>query len=221
MAGKDVFVSYSQADRDCAFELVARVEAENIQCWIAPRDISPASDWAAEIIDAIAAARVMVLVFSASSNASAQVRREVERAIHKHVQILPFRIEHLTPSKSLEYFLSSQHWMDAFSGPMDGHYSRLCSYLKTQLMTAPTEAPPAASPAARTFGEASGATDLRHIELELANFIGPIAHVLVKKAAARSSGADDLIASLATELDSAAERSLFVERCRPRGKPGA
>jgi hypothetical protein len=51
------------------------------------------------------------------SNHSAQVRREVERAVHKQVQILPFRIEDVLPSKSLEYFLSSQHWMDAFPPP--------------------------------------------------------------------------------------------------------
>ena len=40
----------------------------------------------------------MVLVFSASSNQSPQVRREVERAVHKQVNILPFRIEDLMPS---------------------------------------------------------------------------------------------------------------------------
>jgi hypothetical protein len=64
-------------------------------CWVAPRDIPPAADWAAEIIAAISAAR----------------------AVHKQVQILPFRIEDVLPSKSLEYFLSSQHWMDAFPPP--------------------------------------------------------------------------------------------------------
>jgi hypothetical protein len=128
----DVFISYSQPDAECAIELVARLEAEGIKCWIAPRDITPAADWAAEIIDAISAARLMVLVFSASSNHSAQVRREVERAVHKQVQILPFRIEDVLPSKSLEYFLSSQHWMDAFPAPRDAHYARLCSYLKAR-----------------------------------------------------------------------------------------
>ena len=113
----DVFISYSQPDRDCAHEMVARLEAQGVKCWIAPRDIAPSADWAAEIIDAITAARVMVLIFSASSNQSPQVRREVERAVHKGVSILPFRIENVLPSKSLEFFLSSQHWMDAFPPP--------------------------------------------------------------------------------------------------------
>jgi hypothetical protein len=132
-----VFISYSQPDRDCAFELVARLEEQNINCWIAPRDIAPSADWAAEIMDAISAARMMILVFSGSSNLSPQVRREVERAVHKQLNILPFRIEDVLPSKSLEFFLSTQHWMDAFPPPREAHYARLCTYLQSQPMRRP------------------------------------------------------------------------------------
>ena len=95
---RDVFISYSQPDHACAFELVARLEAEGINCWIAPRDIAPSADWAAEIMDAISSVRVMILVFSANSNLSPQVRREVERAVHKQLSVLPFRIEDVPPS---------------------------------------------------------------------------------------------------------------------------
>jgi hypothetical protein len=45
---RDVFVSYSVPDRDCAFELVTRLEARGLSVWIAPRDISPAAEWAEE-----------------------------------------------------------------------------------------------------------------------------------------------------------------------------
>src|SRR6202044_97093 len=85
---KHAVVSYSQPERECAQAIVAHLEAQGVRCWIAPRDISPSSDWAEEIIDAITAARVMILVFSSSSNQSPQVRREVERAVHKQVSIL-------------------------------------------------------------------------------------------------------------------------------------
>ena len=64
---RDVFVSYSQPDHERAFELVERLEARGLTVWIAPRDISPAADWAAEIIDAISAARLMVLVSPATA----------------------------------------------------------------------------------------------------------------------------------------------------------
>ncbi len=213
----DVFISYSQPDGECAHEMVARLEAHGVKCWIAPRDIAPSADWAAEIIDAIAAARGMVLVFSASTNQSPQVRREVERAVHKGVNILPFRIEDVLPSKSLEFFLSAQHWMDAFPPPREQYYERLCSYLKTQLSSLATSAPPRTSEPPATAGSGAHAfssAEFQHIEAQLAGYIGPLAKHLVRRAALRATGVEDLIARLATELDAESDRSAFVHRCR-------
>jgi hypothetical protein len=212
---RDVFISYSQPDHTCAFELVARLEAEGINCWIAPRDIAPSADWAAEIMDAIASVHVMILVFSANSNLSPQVRREVERAVHKQLSVLPFRIENVSPSKSLEFFLSSQHWMDAFPPPREPHYARLCNYLKTQLAADPVrQALPAIAPAAGASAHAFDSSQLLHIERQLAGYIGPLAKHLVKTAASRATGVDELVGRLATELDTESERREFTQRCR-------
>ena len=221
---REVFISYSQGDYACAMELVGRVEAEGIDCWIAPRDIAPSADWAAEIIDAISKSRVMILVFSASSNDSPQVRREVERAVHKQVSILPFRIENVLPSKSLEYFLSAQHWMDAFPPPREAHYARLCTYLKNQLSKsdssraaitdlASTQPTPILASAAPLDG-----SELVRVERLLAGYIGPIARHLVKAAAPRSSSLDELVAELAKELETETDRHQFTQRWRS-GEP--
>lgn len=215
----DAFISYSQPDHDCAFELVAQLEAQDINCWIAPRDIAPSADWAAEIMDAISSVRVMILVFSASSNLSPQVRREVERAVHKQLSILPFRIENVLPSKSLEFFLSAQHWMDAFPPPRQPHYARLCAYLKTQLAAEPASpAHPSTATAGGASAHAFDSAHLLHIERQLAGYIGPLAKHLVKTAASRAGGVDDLLGRLATELDTESERREFTQRCR-MGKP--
>jgi hypothetical protein len=203
-----VFISYSQPDRECAQAIVTHLEAEGVRCWIAPRDISPSSDWAAEIIDAISAARVMVLVFSSSSNQSPQVRREVERAVHKQIDVLPFRIEDVMPSKSLEFFLSSQHWLDAFPPPRELHYRRLSSHLK-----ALTSASRERLLAPETHVAAFAAPELDHIEHVLAEYIGPLAKLLVKRAASRAGDRADLIARLSTELDREADRTAFTQRC--------
>ena len=211
---RDVFVSYSQPDRDCAFEIVERLEERGIPCWIAPRDIEPSADWAAEIMDAISLARMMILVFSASSNQSPQVRREVERAVHKQLSILPFRIEDVLPSKSLEFFLSTQHWMDAFPPPREPHYARLCTYLKKQSSGEPSQPsahadsiPPGAD--AAHFDDA----DLQRIERLLAGYIGPLAKHLVRAAARRAAGVEDLVAHLASELDTESQRRAFTHNC--------
>jgi hypothetical protein len=212
---RDAFISYSQPDHTCAVELVARLEAEGINCWIAPRDIAPSADWAAEIMDAISSVRVMILVFSANSNLSPQVRREVERAVHKQLSVLPFRIENVLPSKSLEFFLSAQHWMDAFPPPREPHYARLCTYLKTQLAADPVrQALPTIAAAAGASTHAFDSAQLLHIERQLAGYIGPLAKHLVKTAASRAAGVDDLVGRLAAELDTESERREFTQRCR-------
>lgn len=210
--GRAVFVSYSQPDRAPALGLVTHLEAHAIDCWVAPRDVEPGSDWAAQIIEAIAAARVMVLVFSASANASPQVRREVERAVHRRVAVLPFRVEDVLPSSSLEYFLSSQHWLDAFPPPLEPHYARLGAYLKS-LLAAGTGAEPAAAAGAAREAVPSAAA-LKRLELELARYIGPVARHLVNRVAARTFGLEALIGELGAEIESEADRRAFVVACR-------
>jgi hypothetical protein len=211
-----VFVSYSQPDREIAEQIVAHLEPEGLPCWVAPRNVRPGRDWAEEIVDAIAAARLMVLVFSASANSSVQVRREVERAVHRRVVVLPFRVESVNPAGSLEYFLSSQQWLDAFPPPMEPHYARLLAYLKSHLAEAGVFAP--ASSAAE--GEASAPvwqpspTMLARLEAELARYIGPVARLLVNRAARRATGIDTLILDLGAEIDSETERRQFINASR-------
>jgi len=231
MTPRRVFVSYSQSDREPAFGIVSRLEGAGIDCWIAPRDVTPAADWAAEIVEAITAARVMVLVFSASTNDSPQVRREVERAVHHRVAVLPFRIADVLPSKSLEYFLSSQHWLDAFPPPLEPHYGRLIDHVRAFLESGP--AAPAASGSYATPATATGSyatppapsgtgtvpalidpAQLRRFEVELAGYIGPLARHLVKRAAASAAGPESLIVMLGTEIESEADRSRFLGACR-------
>lgn len=222
----DLFVSYSQPDRQAAFALVQRLEARGIGVWIAPRDVSPAADWAAEIIDAITSARLMLLIFSASSNDSAQVRREVERAVHKQLPILPFRLENVLPSKSLEYFLSTQHWMDAFPPPLEPHIDRLCAYLESALGKVAVHERPVelharqqSAPTAITHPTATlDAAHLRQLEVELARHIGPVAGHLVRRATQGGGDLDALAQRLAPEIDGETERRHFLEACWRIGK---
>jgi hypothetical protein len=225
---RDIFISYSQPDRECAYELTHHLEANGFTVWIAPRDVSPAAEWAAEIIDAISAAKVMVLVFSSSSNTSPQVRREVERAVHKDLRILPFRIEDVLPSRSLEYFLSSQHWLDGFPAPRTLHYERLRACLRQWVpetapappsrpeatVAAAASAPPRAAEARASGGVIHGFTvsaeQRRELETRLARILGPIAGILIDRMATGAADCADLERRLAAELDSD-DRQRFLQ----------
>ena len=214
----DVFVSYSLPDRTQAFEIVAQLEARGIKVWVAPRDIAPSAEWAAEIIEAIGASKIMVLVFSGASNSSPQVRREVERAVHRQVPILTVRLEDALPTKSMEYFLSAQHWLDAFPPPLTLHCEQLCREVSTLLAAAPVPrvelyAAPSSAPR-EAPRPAFTAEELGSLQRRLAHHVGPVAAHLVKRAAAKATSWTELTTQLAAEIDAAPARHAFLEGCR-------
>ncbi len=130
----DVFICYSSKDKSIADTVCAALESKGIHCWIAPRDISPGADYGESIIDGINHVKVLVLIFSSNANASqSQIKREVERAVHKNIPIIPFRIEDIAPVKALEYFLSTPHWLDAFTPPLERHFNSLATAVRHQL----------------------------------------------------------------------------------------
>jgi hypothetical protein len=222
----DVFLSHSHLDKVFADAICHSLEAHAIRCWVAPRDIRPSEDWAEAIINALDTARVLVLVFSSNSNSSPQVRREVERAVNKGLHILPLRIEDVPLSKSLEYFISTQHWLDAIEGELGFHLGQLRDCLSVLLgrplagldtpAQAPSSAPapPRQGPAPAAAAAAIDSAVLDRIEGQLARLIGPIAKVLVRRMAPAAAGPAELIARLANEIDDAAERKSFIARCQ-------
>jgi hypothetical protein len=129
----DVFISYAHEDRTVANAVVATLESRGIRCWISPRDILPGEDWGEAIIDAIQEAHALVLVFSSHSNESDQIKREVERAVHQGLAVIPLRIEDVLPSKTLEYFISTQHWLDALTPPLEDHLAHLADTITVLL----------------------------------------------------------------------------------------
>jgi biotin transporter BioY len=138
----DVFVSYSSGDKPTADAVCATLERRGIRCWMAPRDILPGVDWGGAIVDAINASTVMVLVYSARANDSPQIKREVERAVHRGLPIIPFRIEDVPMSKTLEYFMSMPHWLDALTPPLQDHLDRLAETTRLILERAGPVLPP-------------------------------------------------------------------------------
>lgn len=129
----DVFISYSSKDKTVADAVCASLEARRIRCWIAPRDVLPGISYAEALIDGLNRSRILVLVFSANSNNSPQVMREIERAVHKGISIIPLQIENVIPTKAMEYFVSSSHWLDALTPPFENHLKKLADTVETLL----------------------------------------------------------------------------------------
>jgi hypothetical protein len=126
----DAFISFAVEDESTAEAMCTALEARGIRCWIAPRDVLPGADYAQSIVEAISQSRIMVLVFSSWANHSPHVRREVERAVSRGIPILPFRIEEVPLSPSLEYFIGTVHWLDALTPPLDKHLHHLAETVR-------------------------------------------------------------------------------------------
>ena len=114
----DVFISYSHLNKNVADAICARLEADGVRCWYAPRDIEPGADWAESIIQTIESVKVMVVVFTDQSNSSKQVMNEIANAANANVTIMPFRLINAQPSGGIKYYFTSVHWLDAVDVPL-------------------------------------------------------------------------------------------------------
>jgi hypothetical protein len=133
-----VFISYSSSDKTLAETICIRLEQSNIDCWMAPRNITPGLNYGQAIIGAINECRIMVVVFTDHANRSKFVSREVERAVSKGRIIIPVRLEDVLPWGSLEFFLCADHWLDATQPPVDRHLDKLVKSIQALLDTPDT-----------------------------------------------------------------------------------
>src|ERR1700688_705505 len=112
----DVFISYASQDAALADAVVAALEANGFNCWIAPRDVTPGAFYAGAIVNAIDSAKAIVLILSQNAAASPHVVREVERAASKRRPIVSLRIDQAPLPADLQYFLNTSQWLDASEG---------------------------------------------------------------------------------------------------------
>jgi uncharacterized RDD family membrane protein YckC len=131
----EVFISYSSKDKQIADAMCAKLEENGVGCWIAPRDIIPGAIFHDALMNAIDKARIMVMIYSSNSLNSPQVIRELTRAVEKNVVIIPFRIEDIPPSGSMEWLISVPHWLDALTLPLEQHLQSLSKNIKFILET--------------------------------------------------------------------------------------
>jgi hypothetical protein len=135
------FISYAKPDLAKAQEICESLERRGFPCWIAPRDVPAGSAYGDEIILGIERSRCLVLVLSEAANQSPFVYREVERAVSKLKPVFPIRIQEVLPSRSLEFFVSTSQWIDAFHGVLTTHVERLAGDLSDErVMQAGSEA---------------------------------------------------------------------------------
>ncbi|MBQ6594826.1 MAG: toll/interleukin-1 receptor domain-containing protein [Clostridia bacterium] len=111
----DIFISYSERDKNVAHAICASLEGAHMRCWYAPRNILAGEAAAEAIPKAIREARIFVLVFTDSANDSEQILREVNLAVTAGCAIIPYRLTRSEPSGDMGYYLGPVHWLDAMN----------------------------------------------------------------------------------------------------------
>lgn len=145
-----VFISYASQDASLANAVVGALERDGVSCWIAPRDVEPGALYADEIVSAINDCRVVVLVLSGHSVASAHVGKELERASSKNRRIIALRTDATPLPRAFEYFLSESQWIEVGPGGLDQAATKLAESVRRHLGTAAASAQGAAEVAHST-----------------------------------------------------------------------
>ncbi|MBR5309486.1 MAG: toll/interleukin-1 receptor domain-containing protein [Clostridia bacterium] len=108
---KTVFISHSSNDAVLAKNLCDIFESRGVYCWIAPRDIPYGENWAGEIVSAIEGSKVMIFIFTPSSNKSEQVLNEINLALQNGVTVIPLQLSDEKYNRPLRYLLSLRQWI--------------------------------------------------------------------------------------------------------------
>ncbi|MDR2839218.1 MAG: toll/interleukin-1 receptor domain-containing protein, partial [Azonexus sp.] len=142
----DVFISYSMADKPVADAICHGLEALQIRCWIAPRDQLAGKTYGQQITEAIRAARVMLLIFSAHTNQSQDVPKEINIADKAHIPIVTLRLADIEFNAELEYYIGHRHWVNAFPRSIKNYINVLADEIRRNLPAPAPWQPPSSGP---------------------------------------------------------------------------
>ena len=102
----DIFISYSRKDSEQALQLANRLRDEGMDVWIDQHGIDAATSWSNEIVQALDAAKAMLVLLSPASIQSDNVVRELSLAFEAKKPILPVVLEPVTLPTQFRYQLA-------------------------------------------------------------------------------------------------------------------
>jgi len=116
---KKVFISHAGQDRSHATKICDLLEKNQVNCWIAPRDIAPGSNYGEAINAGIDSVPALALVYTKNASKSARVRNEIEYAVSRKKKIFPFRIQAVPPAKATGFFDKLPQWIDVTESSLE------------------------------------------------------------------------------------------------------
>jgi hypothetical protein len=233
-----IFICFSSKDETVARDVVQYLEAAGLKCWISSRDVPPGQNYQETIVNALEHSKGVVFLFSENSNMSGEIKKELSLSGGMNIPVFPLRLSPVTPGGALRYELATRQWIDLFPNPEQA-LARLVETIRRVF-----EAPPAPSSGIEAIAKSNGkdapvsgsrtpateasgghasapivppdSAEFEAIRGLLARHIGPIAKVLVQKAAKEARTPEEFCEQLATHVGAASERAAFLQTARAR-----
>jgi hypothetical protein len=119
-----IFITYSSKDEKVARTICTALENRGLGCWISSRNVKPGQNFQEQIVKAIRAAKIMVLVFTANANNSNEIKKELALASQNNLVVIPVRIQDVPPNEAFAYEFATRQWIDLF-GDWESSIARL------------------------------------------------------------------------------------------------
>jgi TIR domain len=234
VAAFQLFVCFSSQDESVAREVARSLETGGLKCWISARDVLPGHNFQEAIVTALEKSSGIVFLFSDHSAKSTEIRKELALGGSFKIPVFPLRLSPVVPSGALRYELATRQWIDIFPD-RERALVKLARTIKSTLSgndAKESEAPQDRPPAARAETAAAlvaeppaskkprapiipvGGREFEAIRGLLARRIGPIAKVLVEKAAREARTPDEFCNKLAKHVAAPPDRHSFVRAVR-------
>lgn len=126
-----IAITHAPTDAVIATSIRQTLQGTKMKCeYLSPPGSERTEEQVLRMIDKSDA---MVLVLSAAVNGSPRIEKQVERAANYGKPIITFRTDNAPLSKSLEFYLSTPHWLDASSQPLEKHLAELVPTMRKLL----------------------------------------------------------------------------------------
>jgi TIR domain len=109
-----IFITYSSKDEKVARTICTALESRGLACWISSRNVKPGQNFQEQIVRAIRAAKIMILVFTANANNSDEIKKELALASQNNLVVIPVRIQDVVPNEAFAYEFATRQWIDLF-----------------------------------------------------------------------------------------------------------
>lgn len=113
----DVFISYCSHDSHRVLAIASRLQEAGVSVWLDRTGIAGGREWAAEIVRAIDACKVVILMCSNASMRSVWVKREIQVAGQQAKPFLPLMLERTSYPDQVRLFLTGYQWVDVLDRP--------------------------------------------------------------------------------------------------------